>query len=282
MIHILCQGGLGNQLFILNIAELLYQKYECEISIVFDEKSRHLDRPIEIQDLVEKHFPYISIFNSRRVFRTFESLDQTVGRLSRISLSKITSGYIYDSKNIEAAYEFRRPVPKFVRGYFQNSEQVMQVLPQYVGKFESYLEMISIELDLPNDYQAFHIRRGDYVMSRNTLGELLPEFYQKTRSEKLPLLLSTDDNRYIAEIQENFPEARVIGPNELNSWQTFKVLAGARKLTMANSTFSWWAGAIAFNRGSEVIRPKEWNKVPTLSEKYLKHPGFIETESHFA
>lgn len=282
MIRILCQGGLGNQLFILNIAEFLHQMYECEISIVFDENSRHLDRPIEIQNLVEGHFPHISILNSRGVFRTFESLDQSLGRLSKLSLSKITAGYVYDSKNVEAAYEVRKTVPKYVRGYFQNSEQVMLTWPRYVEKFENFLKMIPIELDLPSDYQAFHIRRGDYVINRSTLGELSPEFYLKTRSEKLPLLVSTDDMRYIPEIRENFPKARIIGPNELNTWQTFKVLAGARNLTMANSTFSWWAGVLASHRGSEVTKPKEWNKVATLSENYLRYPGFIEMESHFA
>lgn len=282
MVAILCQGGLGNQLFTLNAAHLLSTTYASKVSITFDSPQRRTDRPVEIEDLVNDYFPNLQIKTSHTLFKASDILDRINGRIGLNFDDAFLKSLILDSRRLDAGVVISRKPPKVVRGYFQNSEQVLEFFPNYSEQFNLYLESIKIDIELPKKYQAFHIRRGDYVLHRDSLGELLPEFYLNSREESLPLVISTDDVNFLKEIRDTFPEAILIGPKEASVWQSFKILCQAANLTIANSTFSWWAGVLAESNGSQVIRPKRWNKVETLRSNYLHHPKFIEMESYFA
>lgn len=282
MVAILCQGGLGNQLFTLNAAHLLTTAYPCKVFIIFDSPQRRTNRPVEIEDLVNGYFPNLQVKTSHALFKASDILDRINGHFGINFHDTFLKSLILDSRKLDAGVLLSRKPPKVVRGYFQNSEQVLEVFPNYSERFNHYLGGIKLDVELPKKYQAFHIRRGDYVLHRDSLGELLPEFYLNSREESLPLVISTDDVNFLEDIRNAFPEAMLIGPKEASVWQSFKILCQAANLTIANSTFSWWAGVLAESNGSQVVRPKSWNKVQTLESNYLHHPKFIEMESHFA
>jgi hypothetical protein len=282
VVSILCQGGLGNQLFTLNAAQLLSSEFQCQVVIIFNGSQIPSNRPVEIQNLVDGFFANLKIDSSPLLFKAGDICDRIGVKVGLYPQDTLFKGFVLDSRKIDLGLMIHERKPRIVRGFFQNSAQVLEIFPTYFEKIQDYLETIELEPILPKEYQAFHIRRGDYVFNRETLGELLPRYYQDSRVDNLPLVITTDDSKFMGEIRSNFPQSLVFGPDDTNVWQSFKILSKAQSLTIANSTFSWWAGLMAHTLGASVVRPNRWNKVETLDSNYLHHPGFIEMESHFA
>ena len=282
MIRIMCQGGLGNQLFTLNAAHILNKAYGVSVNLTFDAPIRHADRPIQIDGLLKGCSHDLTTSYKPSLFRMCDLLDRIQSRLSPFAKVIDSQIHFLDSDNVEAPVSLSSRAPKIVRGYFQNADQVRKTIPDYSNEIHTFLDSVPMFSGLPAEYQAFHIRRGDYVANRDTLGELRPEYYLGTRDEGLPLVITTDHLGPKESLQKFYPDAQVIGPDDAEAWTSFKILTQAKKLTIANSTFSWWAGVLANSFGAEVVRPRMWNKIQTLSSNYLTHPQFREVENSFA
>ena len=282
VIRIMCQGGLGNQLFTLNAAHILSDTYGVGIKITFDAPNRHSDRPIAIDKLLNYCGHRIRTSHNSSIFRICDLSDRTQNRFSATFRLFDPNSQFLDSRNLEAPLSIPPKAPRLIRGYFQNATQVVESFSRYSHETYNFLDAIPIELQLPGEYQAFHIRRGDYVANRDTLGELTPEYYLETRDHDLPLVITTDFVGPKENLQRFYPDATIIGPYDADAWTSFKILSCAKKLTIANSTYSWWAGVLANGLGADVARPRYWNKVQTLSSNYLTHPQFREVENTFA
>jgi hypothetical protein len=79
---------------------------------------------------------------------------------------------------------------------------------------------------------------------------------------------------FINEIKSAFPGSEIYGPQEKNTWEAFNLLFHASHLQIANSTFSWWAGALATFNGADVLAPKPWNLIPQDGIENLTNPKF--------
>ncbi len=282
MIRIMCQGGLGNQLFTLNAAHVLSRAYGVGVNLTFNAPSRDSDRPIQVSGLLKVCGHDLTTSYKSSLFRMCDLLDRMENRLSHLAKMKIFQIRFLDSTDLEAPLSIVPKAPSVVRGYFQNADQVMKTFPHYADEIYSFLESIPVIPRLPVEYQAFHIRRGDYVENRDTLGELRPDYYLDTRDKDLPLVITTDHTGPKESLQKFYPDAQIIGPNDADVWTSFKILSHASKLTIANSTYSWWAGVLANRLGADVVRPAKWNKIQTLSSSYLFHPQFQVVENSFA
>lgn len=282
MIRIMCQGGLGNQLFTLNAAHVLSRAYGVGVNLTFNASNRDSDRPIQLSGLLKGCGHDLTTSYKSSLFRMCNLLDRMENRFSHLATLRNSPIRFLDSNNLEAPLSIYPKAPRVVRGYFQNGDQVMKTLPYYSDEIYSFLESVPAFPGLPVEYQAFHIRRGDYVANRDTLGELRPEYYLDTRDNDLPLVITTDHTGPKESLQKFYPDAQIIGPDDADTWSSFKILSRAKKLTIANSTYSWWAGVLANGLGAEVVRPAKWNKIQTLSSNYLIHPQFREAENSFA
>jgi hypothetical protein len=182
----MCQGGLGNQLFTLNAAHILSNSFDAKVELVFDAPSRHSDRPVQIGGLLQNCGHKISTSYKPSIFRLCDLVDRTGSHFN--SLTKfIDSRYQFlDSRTLEDPLKIPSKMPQLVRGYFQDSDQVLQNFSIYSAEINSYLDSVPGVQGIPMEYQAFHIRRGDYVENRETLGELKPEYYLSTRDNSLP------------------------------------------------------------------------------------------------
>lgn len=281
VIRIMCQGGLGNQLFTLNAAHVLRNTYGQRVEIAFDAQNRLTDRPVQISELIRRCGHNLTTSHRPTFFRLCDLSDRLQSRFSFSTKFDLKVNFL-DSRNLEAALPTLTKAPFLVRGYFQNASQVLETFSSYANEMFEYLDSIPKFPGIPNEYQAFHIRRGDYVMNRDSLGELTSEYYMNTRETALPLVITTDYDGPKENLREFYPDAEIVGPSDADVWSSFKILNQAKKLTIANSTYSWWAGLVANSLGSEVTRPVRWNKIQTLSSEYLHHPGFRELENSFA
>ena len=270
-------GGLGNQLFIWNAAHSLAKLSSSKV-VIFS--PRNSNRKNEL--LVLKHFCNHEIYikETEVLFFILRCLDRAG---YRIPILRSVYNY-FGLKTIDdstSKLEYSRK-SYFYRGYFQNVDMVIQNPLGAVDEIKMatlhQLKELSNRVKLPDQYEAFHIRRGDFLENSQILGVLADEYYEKLRGS-LPLVLSTERANELT----NDMKAHYVSTSEVDSsWASFALLSGADRLIAANSTFSWWAGLILKTRlpTGEVIQPARYFKSSDDSS-YLRHEEFAQAEAEY-
>lgn len=284
--NLLTQGGLGNQLFILNFAHQLATDSRSKVRIIHR-------KPLPIKNHQEFELSNILNFCKHRItsevsdwpFDMFNFLDKW--RVFRTA----------DTKEMESRFLFANVanpflVPKvikknskFIRGYFQSGESVLANIQNFKSELEEAITKIVSDFGKAESlgrYQAIHIRRGDFVQNKETLGLIHLRYYLKNLHTSLPIKIVTDSNlNFVEKIRAVFPDAAIYGPESLKTWDAFNLLTKAQHLQIANSTFSWWAGTLAKLNGSQVYAPDPWNQIPQIGNEGMKNPNFIYTKAEF-
>lgn len=122
------------------------------------------------------------------------------------------------------------------------------------------------ELSAP-DAVAVHVRRGDLLKKRNRVFAVQsPRYYQEAarlvaeRTGAQQFYVFTDDPAWArAEVRLPGRTTLVSGPEGGSAVDDFRLMARARHIVMANSTFSWWAAWLGERPGSCIIAPAAWN-----------------------
>jgi hypothetical protein len=288
MIRIVNQGGLGNQLFIWNAAHEIASMYQDKVTIIQARRSFFkptLRPPIKV---LESYCDHNIIIKSSLwinfLLRIIDKPNSTFPRLS-FSLKKLFG--LQDVINHEAIPSLTYPKPKWIRGFFQDGENVWKnrnVLNLEIGEFLNEIrtklpEKLSIFIS--TEYQAFHIRRGDYRIDESKWGLLSLSYYSENKHESFPILVSSDDSDIAKELEGLFPKSTFLNPMQYSEWETFLCLASSRYLLMANSTFSWWASLFVSLRNGTTIAPRPWFYNMNISSSYLVRPGIQFKKSLF-
>lgn len=109
------------------------------------------------------------------------------------------------------------------------------------------------------DYNAIHVRLGDYVNSTFHTNLTETDYYQRA-IELVPdkkFLIFSDDITWCI---DNFKPAEgveytyVENQNEL---EDFNMMASCRSIITANSSYSWWAAWLCPNPEKLIITPRE-------------------------
>lgn len=288
MIRIYCAGGLGNQLFIWNLAHILENKFQKRVWIVFPPLRKTGRSEIELT-LLSKYCQHkIDIQRSFFFDFMFKVKDRLLARTKTLerTIEKIFG--IFDSRDPESNLNFNLYDPKYVRGYFQSVPLVTEgwnLIRQEILSCATDLKCqyeIRFPANFPQQrYQALHIRRGDYLKMSDSVGLLSLDYYKENMDLELPLYICTDEKNQSNRIGNFFTEAKILKSNELSAWETFSFLMHAEKLIIANSTFSWWAAMFVLERGGEVIAPRPWTRKEVFSKEYLVHDAMIHRTSSF-
>ncbi len=279
----LANGGLGNQLFIWNLAHNLENKYECKVDIIFPKSGS--DRVCEIFRLVDLCNHRIEVRQSNSLNYAFAFFDRIIRKSPRIGkiISEIFS--IAQTKLPSEELSYSSKPPRFVKGYFQSPALVEETLELYreellfatkisVKNSEySNLEMIKMKM--------LHIRRGDFIVNKATVGLLSIEYFSKMIKEGENVIIFTDAKKDDPEVVDSFPNSLIFGSDSMDAWTSFSLLSHAGHLIASNSTFSWWAGIICIMRGGTVVAPNPWTKTNVYGENYLETKGFSTYPARF-
>ena len=175
-------------------------------------------------------------------------------------------------------------------GYFQNEAFIRPIEDVMRTEILSVLtNRLSVELRsrIPEGVEVIHVRQGDTKSPTNMrrVGILDRVFYRNVLgnvSDYRSRLVVTDDVEGARDVLDGVPVDYIYGPNDLDPWESLFLMAQAKRLVMANSTFSWWGGFLALKNDAEVVIPKPFFVSAELqSEGALKYPGFIEQTSSF-
>jgi hypothetical protein len=275
VIYIQLAGRLGNQLFQWATA-LNVEKAHGPVTLVFDEYHQSSPSPL-LNELAQGQ---IAIRKRNSIGRLLQLEDRFFSR--RPILKNII-------KTETDPYSIFSTLPsgvRVLRGFYQNWQNVSLSKDAITKKLDQVIErQIQRSTKIQKMHQelgsfsAVHIRQGDYEYSN--FGLLSPEFYQINQAQSNgPVVVFTDRDDLPNEFKIATNPDFIFSPNNLSAEDSFALMSRAKELVIANSTFSWWAGFMALQKGSKVIIPNPWSEDGTAGTA-LNYPGMTQANSLF-
>lgn len=270
-------GGLGNQMF----------QYALYLKLLSMGKEVKFDDYSEYQ-----------LENARPIMLWCFDIDYP--KASREEINEITDGFmnlkdrvrrkLFGRKTLEyreADCNFDPEVlakdRAYLTGYFQSESYFKDIRDQVRKAFTfqpvifeklseeekrevlSYQKMIDDSLSV-----SLHVRRGDYLVSREIYGGNCTDRYYKSAinlmREKYPsavfFVFSNDEVWVRRWLSENFPKSTnfvpVSGRTEDTGYLDMYLMSRCKSHILANSSFGWWGAYLAENRDKTVIAPARW------------------------
>lgn len=265
-------GGLGNQLFQL-YAGLYFAKH-LNLVPLFDisrlRKIKNLHPGMNISGLglldeyETKDSPLILSqgLGTRSINKIRTSLRQALEGSSSGIPEKVDSdiGYLQIEK-----------LPRkqnVVQGYFQTWRYFDELQNKPVISYQTLLNpsawltqnIVKIQESNP---LIMHVRRGDYLQSKNQeIGILSLKYFEavcRAHGEESEIWLLTDSPKLVEEEFRNFPRRFIVltPPPDSDPVESMILMSKAKALAISNSTFSWWAAKLAAP-GSSIYSPSKW------------------------
>ena len=256
-------GGLGNQLFQIS-AGLFAAKNSGITSICLDARfisNYETKRNLE-SGFIFEHFENVKLRSLDNFFISIASRF----RLARILDKRIGSFAFISSPAMLFNLNGRQLCSILLDGYFQDPSIASSVKSQgdifgVLNKTHRHLRDL-----LPKayfEYVAVHIRRGDYVSSKNAskVFKTIPLDYYRSAVKKFPsntkFIIFGDDPKAISAFSDEIGGLDA-GSLRLNLSEEFMLMTLADHYVIANSTFSWWAAYLGYNESKRIIAPRSW------------------------
>jgi len=265
-------GRLGNILFIWSFALSDSRKHERDVEIFFD-KYHSIIGPEQntTGNLLSGDEVRFKVNNSLGLL--LKIVDSMENR-SR-SLHKILCRFF----GVRGEEGSSARNTKILRGYFQNTEHILENLEYIEDCLSNATQEISrksrviqnLKVQFPK-YQVIHVRLGDYVGS--DFGVINPASYLELVNQNLPLVVCTDGTKQqVAEILKMKPDL-ILTPSETNAWETLSIMGSADKFIGVNSTLSWWGAFLVGQNEKDAYLPLIWNKSNSHQDTKLSNfPG---------
>lgn len=237
------RGGLGNQLFQFANALNLSLTYGRAIRFVMKDNYRNF----ELKSLgIKEANPY-------RVLIQGQNLNLVHSIESKFPVAQVA----YE----ESSFRFRKleldQKVNVITGYYQS--------PKYFEKYKVEIsnflrQNFKIESnEESNGEVVVHVRLGDMAqnLQTNSFHGIVSEKYLLKAIKKLnyrSVLVVTESPELLKDLYPQFFQVidKVVSQSNI---QDFQLIAGASRIVISNSTFSWWA---AFLSNAEVVAPRNW------------------------
>ena len=173
-----------------------------------------------------------------------------------------------------------------IKGYFQSERYFKHIEDKIRSDFQFkpfFYKQAQSELGSLDQPIALHVRRGDYLLEKNSrVFPLCTQSYYKKALEKF------EKNRMVIVFSDS--------PNLCKKWFTggrFIIREGNSGIAdlclmtlcsdfiIANSSFSWWGSYLSKNKNKKIIAPKQWfmndsKLVHNTKDLYLKQWYLID------
>ena len=273
MIIVKLQGGLGNQMF----------QYTAARCLLKNKKKLYLDHQfLDANTSDSEHF------NARcyelHIFKNLKAVKATAFELSLFKSQSIffnilrflLKSSIKYVQEIDSRYISLSDVPAntYLEGYFQ-SESYFKKHREIILKEFKFPSLDPINEALKNTIIAcanavsIHIRRGDYLKSKNvfdTHGILPLTYYKKAldilkdKHPVISLFIFSDDMNWVkGNLKVDNFKIYYIDNNSIgDSWKDMALMSYCKHHIIANSSFSWWGAWLNQYAEKIVIAPARW------------------------
>ena len=301
-------GGLGNQIFQYLASQYILKTFSnIKISYSFNSNDRNFDlnsllvNKIDLQSEIKhsfiKRFNYkltknfinkkdsdIIIKHRLSTLNEFRETDFNFEQniINRLELLKVKLGYLKNNPK------------RFLKiiGFWENPSSYINLIDQFNYFFINTHKFLPAYIK-SNNYICMHIRRGDYVDSKEQIQSLLSRYSSiqhlinsliilPDKYEKLPLYIVTDDklwtNSWAYLFAEKFKkEIKVLSNESIIDWS---IMRHASINISANSTFSYTAALLNSTNKRNKLRCiiPQWHrsKESTYEKGWNTPNGFIE------
>jgi hypothetical protein len=265
-------GGIGNQLFQFTFAHYL-QRFSSDVNVEIEHIPSKLSYGHSKVSLFEKlescsHCAIGSRWKGAEVGRARDPWQ----RLSLPYMWRRVDYKDWPCSVIDQAKIMEILKSKYVVGYFQNRKYLENVIEDLDCDLQNLLNRIIMPADLLNtDFEVIHVRRGDTLVGWNkmNIGVLDKRYYHRSlsRRKEFARIVVTNDKPGAMKIASELYVDEIYGEEDLDVFQTLRLMSSARNLICANSTLSWWGGLMAQRSGAAVQIPEPFYRNPNLGSK---------------
>lgn len=280
-------GGLGNQMFSYAFAIALQHRFPNE-EVKIDVSSfgtYGLHNGLEIESIFNVKLKRATKEEIKRL--AYYSDNYKIGRFKKrllprkkttcyeLPLSKFNRRDLYTSED------------KYYEGYWQNY-QYFHMYREEIRKAYVFKNPLPVEVELvkkkicETNSVCIHVRRGDYLLQKLYQGCCELDYYQRavqfileTEQEPHFFIFSND----IEWCKENIvpmlgKHYSIVDCNRgENSYRDMQLMSYAKRLIIANSSFSWWAAYLNDYEDLKVIAPVIWSNNNKYFDRQL--PSWI-------
>ena len=282
-------GGLGNQLFQLSFG-LAVTDGDLLLDVNLGTPRRNskglpdlvdFELPEKVTPLVSKYSRFVSRlvgYNLRIgvVPRKIEKRRIYLFVIKMISSVLISLHYkrwlmLYVSQGVgHSTQQITKMKNKLIVGYFQNSgwlnQQNVRIAMASLSIKEPSSEYVRLLEKIRSEPTTIvHIRLGDYLQepnfgipNKNYLENAIKLIQKNTGECRVWGFSDEPDKARVLLLSVNEREIFWLPSNLLNTAETFGLMREGNGYVIANSTFSWWAAALRYNLGSQVVCPEPW------------------------
>lgn len=279
-------GGLGNQMFQYAFGLYLSLKYDRQITFDLGDLTKNQLRNLELDSFKIELSPaplnLVKKFKKSRFAKVNYVLNQLLFN---------GKNYFYEPKVND---QIIAPGVSYYWGYWQNPQYIIEIEQKIREHFilknplnESatlYQEKI---LKTDGESISLHIRKSDYLLHKNNfLASCEADYYYeaintilKMRGSKLHFFIFSDDFAWVRDnLQFQDISYTYINPTvQHKPSEDLYLMSICNHNIIANSTFSWWAAYLNFNKNKIVISPKFWFR--NRKKKNINLDDWIEIEN---
>ena len=251
-------GRLGNQLFQWAFAHVVSDRYGNEVLPVYD--CFHNPNTSTSKDLLSDICEHWQEPKQKNLLGFILKILDKIG--SKVPTYQLIC-FIFSINRTLTSYTLPtlpKKAPNVFTGFFINADVVRDNENTIFDELWNKIRRIELTLELPDLYQAVHVRRGDFADYADSYGLISPEFYERNIDRNLPIVLCTDSIEDSMDVIASIDPEIVLGPSESNAWQVLRIMAQAEHVVLSNSTLSWWGGFLAAKKGGRVIQPQPFYK----------------------
>lgn len=255
-------GGLGNQLFEYTYFKYLKTLFPNEKFYSYcPKRATNVHYGLEINKWFDVELANTSLFTDIIGFISFWGI--RIMRRINVSLPWVSDDFHLCDNKI------------YHEGWYQNSKYFRMVgginFRKDLNIGETNKDILKL-MESTNSV-AIHIRRGDYLEAKNfkSVGGICTKDYYEKAIMNIESILDeptyfffSDDPDYVNKTYK-LPRMFIVSHNiGSNSYLDMYLMAHAKNMILANSTFSCWAAYLNTNVNT-VICPSRWNKKMNLN-----------------
>ena len=275
MINVILRGDLGNWLFQWSFAHSLATKHHCQIRLLT--YNRWLSQGSRLSDILKK----VEIFD----------LDHSVEFLNWPTLLEHKlpfidfSTWITEAKSDNTDAIITPDKDTVLYGYFQSNQyfhsSARSVHEHLTRKpLSPLIEHSLLERCRQKNSVAIHVRRGDYLKSRNH-NVCSNEYYfraiemMQTQFTDCHFHIFSDDLEYCRKLfdQDKFYFVD-LDFSRTQPGAEIRLMAECHHQIISNSSFSWWGAWLNKRPGNMVICPDKWLNDEQLNQR-AKHETIL-------
>ena len=277
MIVLKLKGGLGNQMFQYAYGYALANKYGDELVLDISDYKKDKLRTYKIglfnlsykKTTDKKQIPFVIRFFENKYINKL---------LYKLNISKIKMfNWIYflqtHSNHVENENNFGEFKNLYVSGYWQNQSYFIgyenDISCEFKQSYEFENEVKQIINRIVNSNSvALHIRRGDYLLPKNSRYNVKKEYYDEAINKMLNmtndcnLFVFSDDIKWAKEMYDHLENINFVSlKTKNNDIDEIICMSKCKNNINSNSTFSWWAAWLNNNENKIIINPdRYWDR----------------------